>query len=169
MASVHITQGYLSVLANSGPRFQLLSPTPPAWVLTNESADQGNVPLQSGPLAVGAHSIGATFAGELGLGAGPARVGATAYPKLWYSGTLNFVGNITLTMGMTEPVIAVRAFNMTGHLRGYLANPFIGDPGTAVFDSNVSGKGKAVILLTSIMQGTSRLFWLTSFTYHFTP
>lgn len=169
MATVKITHGYLNVQSSSGPQFQLFSQTPPAWVLTNATGDPGNVPLQSGPLAVGAHSIGATFAGGLGLGAGPAMVGATAYPKLWYSGTLTFSGNITLTAAMPEPVIAVRAFKMTGNLQGFLNNPFVGNPGPAVFDSNVTGKGKAVILLTSIVQGTSRLFWLTSLTYHFTP
>ena len=168
MATVKITHGYLSLAGSfSAPRFQLISQVPPAWVLTNEGGDQGNVPLQSGPLVVGPQSIGATFVGGLGLG--PAMVGGTAYPKLWYSGTLNFAGTITLTAAMPEPAIAVRAFKMTGNLQGFLNDPFGGNPGPAVFDSNVSGKGKAVILLTSFMQGASRLFSLTSLTYHFTP
>jgi hypothetical protein len=170
MPTVKLTHGYLAVLGNNGgPQFQLFSQPPQSWVLTNEGADKGNVPLQSSPLSVGAHSIGATFAGDQGLGGGPSMVGATAYPKIWYTGTLNFVGNITLTAAMPEPLIAVRAFKMSGNLQGYLNNPFVGNPGPAVFDSNVSGKGKAVIIMTSFMQGKNRLFSLKSLTYHFIP
>ncbi|MEO8621786.1 MAG: hypothetical protein ABI625_12025 [bacterium] len=170
MATVKFTNGYLAVQGISGgPLFQLFSQAPQNWVLTNESADQGNVPLQSSPLGIGAHSIGATFAGELGLGGGPSTVGSNTYPKVWYTGTLNFVGNITLTNAMPEPLIAVRAFKMSGSLQGYLNNPFVGPPGPAVFDSNVSGRGKAVIIMTSFMQGNDRLFSLKSLTYHFTP
>ena len=170
MPTVKLTHGYLPVLGNAvGPQFQLFSQTPQSWVLTNEGADVGNVPLQSGPLGIGAHSIGAVFAGELGLGRGPSMVGATAYPKIWYSGTLTFSGSITLTAAMPEPVIAARAFKVSGTLKGFLNNPFIGPPGPAVFDSNVSGKGKAVIIMTSFMQGATRLFSLKSLTYHFTP
>ncbi|MEP7002178.1 MAG: hypothetical protein ABI969_16945 [bacterium] len=170
MATVIFTNGYLAVQGISGgPLFQLFSQAPQNWVLTNESADQGNVPLQSSPLGVGAHSIGATFAGELGLGGGPSIVGATTYPKVWYTGTLKFTGSITLTNAMPEPLIAVRAFKMSGNLKGYLNNPFVGPPGPAVFDSAVGGKGKAVIIMTSFMDGATRLFSLKSLTYHFMP
>lgn len=164
--SARFINGYLMVDGPAGPpNFHLFGKD---LLLVNHGADVGNVHLQSGPHGAGNHSIGATFAGELTLGAGYAQVDGARYQKIWYTGVLEFTGTATLADSMPSPVTLVRKFKMAGSLQGYLVNPFV-DASTAVFDTNVSGEGVAIIELTSILDGPNRLFDLAKLTYHFFP
>ena len=169
MPAINFNHGYLSVAGLAGgPSFQLLKTNSPAYLLTNNSADQGGVALQSAsPCAAGQQSLAATFAGDQGLGFGYAEAGGNVYQRLYYTGVLNFSGHVMLTNTPLSQIIVVGAFKMSGNLQGFLNNPFVGDPGPAVFDSPVSGKGKAVVEMSTSMPLGAQVFTLVRLTYHF--
>ncbi len=167
---VKIRGGSLTVTgASGGPVFQLFGRD---WMLTNGGADVGNVPLQSGcpgfpGCPPGAYSAGATFAGEMGLGSGHATIGAKKFVKLYYTGEVDFAAKVKLTSAMAPEAVTAVPFELTGMLQGYKKNPAIGDPGLAVFDWKVSGKGRAVISMTSKLVAGTRMFTFVAVTYHF--
>ena len=163
--SIHFTGGHLSVTGLAGgPLFQLFSTS---LIVTNRGADPGSFPIgfPSGP---GVHTINATFAGELGLGSGFAEIGGASHQTVWYTGDLNFSGNVALPSAAPPVFVIVAPFDMKGALQGYTNNPFIGPPGPALFDHKVHGSGKAVLELTASTGGTPT-YSFTTITYNFLP
>ena len=68
---------------------------------------------------------------------------------------------------MSTPVVVVGAFTLTGNLKAYLNNPFVGPPGPAVVDRIVTGKGGAILELQWIISGGAKVFQFRRITYHF--
>lgn len=147
-----ITGGSLSVFRNLGPIFTLSGKR----FTIRGGADPGNVSAGVGsPFKPGAAvSINSHFAGELSLGFGVAAIRGTVYGRLYYTGELTFSGGTIIVPSEDSAAISrYEPFTLSGSLKGFINNPFVGDPGPAVFDTLVSGAGTATLQLSSFVTG----------------
>jgi len=120
-------------------------------MVTLELADTGGFSIPSGPYKPG-DSIDASgiLSGDQTLHCGPAYYNGTSYPKLWYAGSLRFQANPVTAPGSSAGPARVRTdFSCSGNLIAYLKNPFLGNPGPPVFDTDLEGRGKTTLHLTA--------------------
>ena len=96
---------------------------------------------------------------------GSASSGNTNYPTVYYLGQLNFQGSTVLPLD-TSPLVTVTApVAFTIQLTGHLNNPFLGDPGPAIFSLMLNGLGTATVELASIKVPSGSLYEFRSVRY----
>ena len=165
---MRLTGGSLTVRGLSGgPLFQFIGPE---FTISNKGADQGNVGAwHCSPCRVGERlNLNSTFAGELGLGSGPACIKGNQYQHLYYTGVIDFYGEVEIEESELAQVFIIGKFTFSGFLNGYEGNPFIGDPGRPIFDVKLSGSGAATVELSGYLTPThGRLYDFRSITYRF--
>ncbi|MDT4968113.1 MAG: hypothetical protein QOJ64_2850 [Acidobacteriota bacterium] len=112
-----------------------------------------------------------SFEAEDQLKFGPATFNGSDYPMLWYSGRLNLATGpfVIPKHGPSEGITLTIPFTLTGHISSFLLNPFVGNPGPAVFSVDVIGQGVAVLELYSVEGYVRPLFSLRSLRYDFRP
>jgi PIN domain len=165
---IELTDGFLSVPGyQRGPRFKLIGPY---IIIINDGGDPGNVHAwRCSPCEVGTQiSLGSYFVGSLTLGFGPANIQGRDYPHIFYSGIMNFGGAEKIVISKDTGNQIEGGFTFTATIRGYTKNPFIGDPGKAVFDVELKGKGTATLELGFHDDARhGRLYDFRSLTYRF--
>ena len=170
MSNATVTGGQLTVTGSAGgPHFELIGS---GFNIKNNGADQGNVAAQShGPYKPGdAIDLHGKFAGELGLGSGPCKIGRLSYTKLFFTGTIEFKGSAQVPGSKLATASVMGKFTFSGNLKGYTQNPFVGNPGPAVFDYQLSGHGTATVELKGFSAGPpGYLYQFTTITYKFEP
>jgi hypothetical protein len=116
-------------------------------------------------------SLFSSFTGESSLGSGPAMVNGISYSRLYYTGFINFGGSVTVPSDDLSLITITAPFTFNGFMNGYLQNPFIGDPGPAIFSTMLSGQGIATLQLSSFFDSGlgQRLYSFHSLTYDFQP
>jgi hypothetical protein len=169
---VRLIDGSLSVQGLSGgPLYHFIGSQ---FSIRNNGADKGNVGAQQCFAGrVGEHlSLDSTFVGTLGLGSGPATIKGKEYPRLFYSGEIDFYGGTEIIdIPESAEFCIIGKFTFSGSMKGYESNPFGGDPGSSVFDVNLTGSGTAIVKLFSYPDTTQqgRLCDFLSITYNFEP
>ncbi len=168
-----VTGGWLTIAGqNRGPRFTLEGD---GFAFSNEGAEPGNVDgVAEGTLCrPGSRiSLGATFAGGFGLGAGPVRLGEKSFDRLYYGGAITFTGAVDVpTSNKQDVVVEVEApFKFDGTFRGSVYSSTSPDPDTPIFDLHLEGRGTARLNLVGFADRTHGwLFWFRSLTYTFHP
>ncbi|HVF44409.1 MAG TPA: PEP-CTERM sorting domain-containing protein [Pyrinomonadaceae bacterium] len=114
----------------------------------------------------------ASYEGEDMLKNGPATFGGVDYAQLYYAGRLTLtINEITLPAdGSTGLITLNLPFTLTGNLIAYNNDPFVGNPGPAVFSVGLTGQGTAVFqLLSSFLPGIGQTYTIQSMTYNFQP
>lgn len=115
-------------------------------------------------------SIANNFVGESSLHSGPAIVNGVSFAQLFYTGSINLNSGSLIMPHYDSSIIVLNIpFTLSGNLNGFVGNPFIGDPGPAVFTSSLSGHGFATLELTSIATRQGRFYWFRNLTYTFRP
>lgn len=74
---------------------------------------------------------------------------------------------LKLTPTSSNRLVVVAPFTMTGDLKGFKKNPFVGNPGPAVFNYTVKGVGRAVVEMSALVLNGVQVFELVRVTYHF--
>ena len=159
MANVEIITGHLLTVGTAGSvHFTFFTNRNFVSNLGNPG-DPGNAGPAGGPYEIGDQiPIESTFAGELGLGNGEACIRGQAYDRLYYTGTIELHGDPLVVPDSDREIIVVRGpFTLDGALRGFTGNPFVGDPGPAVFDYQLSGQGTAAVRLAKNDSNPSHL------------
>jgi PEP-CTERM motif len=126
------------------------------------------VPCQPGTI----HDFFTEFSGEDSLQGGPATYNGTDYALLFYGGRITLtIGDINLPAdGQTGLVTLNLPFTLSGNLRAFQNNPFVGPPGPAVFDVTLTGQGTAVFEFISTFDPVfGQLYTIRSMTYNFEP
>lgn len=114
--------------------------------------------------------LNSTFEGEDGLKYGPATFNGTDYAQLWYTGSLSFeTASFVLPQDNSTGLITITVpFTFSGNLNGYLNNPFVGDPGPAIFSLSLSGQGLAVFqVFSSLNPLNEQHYSFRSLTFNF--
>jgi hypothetical protein len=154
---------------SGGPKFHFIAP---GFSISNGGSDPGNVEAQRcSPCRAGERiSLNSKFAGDLGLGSGPAKIRGREYPRLYYAGLIEFYGEIETEEDESPRVVISGEFTFSGFMKGFERNPYVGDPGDAVFDVRLRGSGTATVeLLGNLDPAHGRLYFFNSITYKFDP
>ena len=155
---------------NTGPRFTLEGD---GFAFSNEGAELGNVDAVAECLLCQGGSrisLGATFAGGFGLGAGPARILEKSFDRLYYSGAIAFQGAVDVPVSNEQDVALEAPFRFDGLLRGSVYSQMSTDPDAPIFDLHLEGRGTAQLNLTGVDdQPHAGLFFFRSLTYTFHP
>ena len=162
VSPVTFNRGFLSLTGiGTGPHFQLYS----GQLLVTGNAEEGNAKVQgASPAQAGPHSLAATFGG--GLGSGYAEIAGVPHQKVFYSGTLNIAGSVTLVNTTLANIVVTGAFTLTGNLQLFALDPNF-DISPALFDRKVKGKGQAILELTTMIDNGVRIFEFSRITYLF--
>jgi len=107
------------------------------------------------------------FVGEDMLKFGPATFNGTDYSQVWYTGGPVFqTDSLVIPQNSTSGLITLSVpFTLSGNLNAYLLNPFIGNPGPAVFSLELSGQGIALLQLQ--YSSVQNLYSFNGITYTF--
>lgn len=159
----HITGGSLFVYQTQSSDF-LLEGTDFAIHFSLGDLGSISMPAMGGP---GAHiSLSGMLAGDQTLRFGVVDYGGQVYPQLWFTGALNVHATAyTVPASSNRPVHHTSRFTLDGTLQAYLNNPAIGNPGPAVFDLQLKGKGKVTVRMSAAV---SNVRSVTSYYYLFT-
>lgn len=116
-------------------------------------------------------NLNSQYEGESDFKSGPATFNGTDYPQLWYTGVITFqTGSFVMPQDSLAGLVTISVpFTFSGHLNGYLLNPFIGPPGPAIFSLDLSGQGLAVLQLIYHPEFTHPLYHFSGLTYNFQP
>jgi len=162
--AVKVTAGSLCLIEN-GVRSFNLSAGPLAVSL--HLADSGAFFIPAKKFPGETYSCGGQLAGDQTLHNGPVDFNGQQHALLWFLGTLEFVSKpFTMPANGAAPVTKTAKFTMSGNLQGFFNNPFIGDPGPAVFDVTISGKGTATVRF-SATTGMPAGRWVRSLFHQF--
>ena len=98
---------------------------------------------------------------------GAATINGVDYTRLFYTGSISLGGSFVLPASGTSFTITV-PFEFNGTMTGYLNNPFIGDPGSPVFSTQLTGRGVATLQFNRVVTPDGvRYFSSTTITYQF--
>ena len=165
--AVKVTAGSLCLIENGVRNFNL-SAGPLA--LSLHLADNGSLVIPAKKFPGETYSCGGQLSGDQTLHNGPLDFNGERHALLWFLGTLEFVSTPLATPANGgAPVTKTVKFTMSGNLQGFLNNPFIGDPGPAVFDVTLTGKGAATVRFaaTSGWPGMPDGRWVRSLFHQF--
>jgi hypothetical protein len=165
--AVQVTAGSLCLI-EKGVRSFNLSAGPLA--LSLHLADNGSLNIPAKKFPGETYSCGGQLAGDLTLHNGPVDFNGQRHALLWFTGSLEFVSKAFAVPGDgSTPVTKTVEFKMSGSLQGFPNNPFIGDPGPAVFDVMLTGKGSATVRFaaTSGWPGMPDGRWVRSLFHQF--
>jgi hypothetical protein len=162
--AVKVTAGSLCLI-EGGVRSFNLSGGPLAVSL--HLADSGSLVIPTKKFPGETYSCGGQLAGDQTLHNGPVDFNGQQYALLWFLGALEFVSNpFAMPANGPSPVTKNVKFTLSGNLQGFHNNPFIGDPGPAVFDVTLSGKGTATVRF-SATTGMPAGRWVRSLFHRF--
>ena len=102
---------------------------------------------------------------------GQATINGIFYSQVFYSGSI-FLSSSPITIPLNDPTLPLEvsaAFTMTGNVNIHLNDPALGDPGTPIFSSTISGQGIVTLHLTSAIVGGQRLYDQRGVSYRFQP
>ena len=165
--AVKVTAGSLCLIENGVCSFNL-SAGPLA--LSLHLADNGSLVIPAKKFPGETYSCGGQLSGDQTLHNGPLDFNGERHALLWFLGTLEFVSTpFAVPANGGAPVTKTVKFTMSGNLQGFLNNPFIGDPGPAVFDVTLTGKGAATVRFaaTSGWPGMPDGRWVRSLFHQF--
>jgi hypothetical protein len=141
--AVKVTAGSLCLFENGAASFNL-SGGPLA--LSIHLSDNGGLVIPVKKFPGETYSCGGQLSGDQTLNNGPVDFNGERHPLIWFTGTLQFVSTpFAMPPNGAVPVTKSAKFTMSGNLQGFLNNPFIGNPGPAVFDVTLTGKGMATV------------------------
>ena len=143
-------------------------------IITGVLRDGSVAAVSCSPCSVGSTiSLRSAFGGPINssLSTGSVQFLSYAY-NVYFGGDLVFDGGMLTipTQNSRRPIIIRVPATVTGNVAGYFRNPFIGDPGPALFVNSVSLQGTATVVLrpdSFYPVGGVRLYTFQSITYDF--
>lgn len=166
-----LTSGSVSLLGVDGAT----ASTPlagPGLVFSGAAHDYAFSLAKCQPCGAGfVQTLSSRFGLSEGIYHGPATYNGTSYSDLWYTGSMNFESASFVVGGDLDNIVFTADFTMTGNMSAYFQDPFIGDPGPAVFSTLLTGRGIATLEMSSIFSPSlgGRIYTLKSLTYTFKP
>ncbi len=167
--AIVINNGYLNVVGVAGgPAFSFGNPAQGFNVSNGLGAENGAMFRCSPCLRGGLTSINATFAGEFGLGSGPATVGGINYSRVHYTGRVMMTGPTIILPSDSSPLVTINVpFTISGFINGYETFRLLDPP---IFSMMLEGQGIATLVLTGNFDPTFGWFYFFhSVTYNFSP
>jgi hypothetical protein len=109
--------------------------------------DAGSFPLVGTIVTAGSSfNASGTLAGDQTLRFGPVEFQGIAYSQLFFTGSLQFTAKpVIIPADSATPLQLKTKFSVAGMFNAYHNNPFIGDPGPAVFEATLKGGGTALV------------------------